>query len=517
MQNILLDINIILDCYDAERLKRFPSSKPAFDLATQSGGYRPFISSSSLDNLEFLKNRAFKQSYPEATAAERHQLTVLFIKDILNQVALAKTPAYLEIDDDDIEDSLVIASARVIDAKVITRDSGMLDQYPGIAQTAETFIQSHQEQSQQIPFLDLKAATQELTAEIDQALDRVLNSGWYILGPEVEAFEREFADYCEASHCVGVANGLDALHLALRTLGIGPGDEVIVPSNTYIATWLAVSQCGATPVPVEPDPRTYNIDPSRIEALITPRTKAILPVHLYGQPADLDPILDLARQQGLKVVEDAAQAHGARYKGQRIGGHGDAVAWSFYPGKNLGALGDGGAVTTNDPEIADRLRVLRNYGSRVKYVNEVQGVNSRLDPLQAAILQVKLRHLDDWNTRRATIAARYLEGLAATDLILPHVPNWAEPVWHLFIVRHPQRDTLQRHLNEAGIGTLIHYPIPPHRQGAYAPAGFAPDAFPLAARLADEVLSLPMGPHVSAAQQAIILATLASANKRAGS
>ncbi len=245
-------------------------------------------------------------------------------------------------------------------------------------------------------------------------------------------------------------------------LDIGPGDEVIVPSNTYIATWLAVSQCGATPVPVEPDERTYNLDPNRIEAAITPRTKAILPVHLYGQPADLDPILAIARQHGLRVLEDAAQAHGARYKGRRIGGHGDAVAWSFYPGKNLGALGDGGAVTTNDPEIADRLRVLRNYGSRVKYVNEVQGVNSRLDPLQAAILHVKLRHLDDWNARRAAIAAHYREGLAATGLILPHVPAWAEPVWHLFIVRHPQRDALQRHLHEAGIGTLIHYPIPPH-------------------------------------------------------
>ncbi len=250
---------------------------------------------------------------------------------------------------------------------------------------------------------------------------------WYIGGQEVEAFEHEFAAYTETHHCVSVANGLDALHLALRAMDIGAGDEVIVPSNTYIATWLAVSQCGAIPVPVEPLESTYNIDPDRIEAAITPRTRAIIPVHLYGQPADLDPILALAHKHGLRVVEDAAQAHGARYKGKRIGGHGDVVAWSFYPGKNLGALGDAGAVTTNNAEITDRIRVLRNYGSRVKYVNEVQGYNSRLDPVQAAVLRVKLKVLDAWNTRREKIAARYTAALAETNLVLPAVPMWAEP------------------------------------------------------------------------------------------
>ena len=348
-----------------------------------------------------------------------------------------------------------------------------------------------------IPFLDLKAPHVELREEINAAIARVVDSGWYILGPEVDAFESEYAAYCEARHCIGLANGLDALHLALRAMDVGPGDEVIVPSNTYIATWLAVSQCGATPVPVEPDARTYNIDPSLIEAAITPRTKVILPVHLYGQPADMDPILAIARKHGLRVLEDAAQAHGARYKGQRIGAHGDAVAWSFYPGKNLGALGDGGAVTTDDPELADRIRVLRNYGSRVKYVNEVQGYNSRLDPLQAAVLRVKLAHLDAWNARRAAVAGAYLQGLGDSGLLLPHVPEWAAPAWHLFVVRHPQRDALQQRLSEVGVGTLIHYPIPPHKQAAYAVAGFAPDAFPLASRMADEVLSLPMGPHLA--------------------
>ncbi|MRH78507.1 aminotransferase class I/II-fold pyridoxal phosphate-dependent enzyme [Spiribacter sp. C176] len=354
-----------------------------------------------------------------------------------------------------------------------------------------------------IPFLDLRAAYLELKPEIDDAAGRVLNSGCYILGEEVEAFEAEWVAYCEAKHAVGVANGLDALHLALRALGVGPGDEVIVPSNTYIATWLAVSQCRATPVPVEPDARTYNIDPARIEQAITPATRVIMPVHLYGQPADLDPILAVARKHGLRVVEDAAQAHGARYKGRRIGAHGDAVCWSFYPGKNLGAMGDAGAVTTDDPEIAARVRRLGNYGSDRKYVNVERGVNSRLDPLQAAILRVKLAHLNDWTERRRLLASAYMDSLADTGLTLPQVPEWAEPVWHLYVVRSPERDALQARLTEKDVGTLIHYPIPPHMQAAYADLHLAPEALPLAQKLAGEVLSLPMGPHLSpeAAQQ----------------
>jgi dTDP-4-amino-4,6-dideoxygalactose transaminase len=361
-----------------------------------------------------------------------------------------------------------------------------------------------------IPFLDLKAPHIELREEIAEAINRVVSSGWYILGPEVEAFEDEFATYCDAAHCVGVANGLDALHLALRAMDVGPGDEVIVPSNTYIATWLAVSQCGARPVPVEPVEATYNIDPDRIEAAITPRTKVILPVHLYGQPADLDPILAIASKYNLKVLEDAAQAHGARYKDKRIGGHGDAVAWSFYPGKNLGALGDGGAVTTNDPQIADRIRVLRNYGSRVKYVNEVQGYNSRLDPIQAAVLRVKLKHLDAWNERRAAIASRYNAALINTGMVLPVVLKWVTPTWHLYVVRSPERERLQKVLNERGIGSLIHYPIPPHLQQAYAGLGYKLGDFSIAETIADELLSLPMGPHLSLAQGETIITAVCS-------
>lgn len=360
-----------------------------------------------------------------------------------------------------------------------------------------------------VPFLDLKAAYLELRDELDVAYRRVMESGWFILGEEVEAFEREFADYCGVKHCIGVGNGLEALHLILRGCGFGVGDEVIVPANTYIATWLAVSYSGATPIPVEPDLRTYNIDPTLIEAAITPRTRAILPVHLYGQPADMDPILLLARQYGLKVIEDAAQAHGARYKGRRAGSLGDAAGFSFYPSKNLGAMGDAGVIVTNDDGLADRVRMLRNYGSRVKYYNEIKGFNSRLDPLQAALLRVKLRYLDDWNQRRKFVAEQYMESLTdISDLTLPDVPEWAEPVWHLFVVRHPQRDALQEHLTQAGVDTLIHYPVPPHLSGAYSDHSWRSGDFPLTEQLARTVLSIPMGPHLTAIQSQQFIETI---------
>ncbi|WP_170426143.1 DegT/DnrJ/EryC1/StrS family aminotransferase [Ruegeria arenilitoris] len=347
-----------------------------------------------------------------------------------------------------------------------------------------------------IPFLDLRDGYLELKNEIDTAVLRVLDSGWYILGEEVEGFEAEWANFCGVEHAVGVANGLDALVLSLRVLGVGPGDEVIVPSHTFIATWLAVSAVGAKPVPVEPDCKTYNIDPSRLASAITERTRAIIPVHLYGQPADLDPILEIARDRGIAVVEDAAQSHGAKYKGKRIGGASDLVCWSFYPGKNLGAFGDGGAITTNRPDLAEKLRELRNYGSKKKYVNSVAGVNSRLDPVQAAVLRVKLRHLDDWNERRNAIAELYSVALAGSGLVLPTVSNWAESAWHLYVVSSPNRDHLMSVLKDAGIGTQIHYPIPPHMQEAFQGSNFTPEQFPLAQKLAGEVFSLPMGPHV---------------------
>ncbi|MFL6727011.1 MAG: DegT/DnrJ/EryC1/StrS family aminotransferase [Sphingomicrobium sp.] len=365
----------------------------------------------------------------------------------------------------------------------------------------------------EVAFSDLTAAYDELRAEIDAAVSRVLQSGWYIGGSEVCAFEEAFAGFCGAGHCVGTGNGLDALQLALAAMDVGPGDEVIVASNTFIATLLAVSRVGASPILVEPDPCTFNLDPACAEKAITDRTKVILPTHLYGQPADLDSLLELARKYGLKLLEDAAQAHGARYKGRRIGAHGDAVAWSFYPTKNLGAMGDAGAVTTSDPEIARRVRQLGNYGSTTRYVNDVKGMNSRLDPLQAAVLRVKLRHLDAWNDRRRTIASYYSGHLDRRAVTVPAVPNWAEPVWHLYVVEADDRDVLANRLAQAGVQTLIHYPIPPHLQEAYSDLQLPPGRLAIAEELAERVLSLPIGPHMSLkqAQQVVAAVNLESA------
>ena len=324
-----------------------------------------------------------------------------------------------------------------------------------------------------IAFLDMKSVYAELKPELNAAYHRVMESGWYVLGKEVEAFEAEYAAFCGTKHCIGLGNGLEALEFALRGWDIGPGDEVIVPSNTYIATWLAVTAVGARVVPVEPTPAGPNIDPERLAAAITPRTKAIMPVHLYGEPADMVAIAALARKHGLKVVEDVAQAQGSKVRGRRAGALGDAGAHSFFPTKNIGAFGDGGAVTTDDDKLADRLRALRNYGSKVKYVNIERGFNSRLDELQAAFLRVKLRHLDRWNEQRRQVAARYDDKLAGIPgLSLPRAPQWAEPVWHLYVVRTPHRVELIKALDGKGIGTLVHYPIPPHLQQAYADLGW---------------------------------------------
>ncbi len=347
-----------------------------------------------------------------------------------------------------------------------------------------------------IPFLDVGAAHAELRDEVERAVIGSIRSGQYIGGREVQAFEEAFARYTESRFCIGVANGLDALRLALVALGVAPGDEVIVPANTFIATWLAVSQCGAVPVAVDPDPVTYNIDAALIRRAISARTKVIVPVHLYGQPAALDEILNIAREHNIGVLEDAAQAHGARYKGRRVGSHGNVVAWSFYPSKNLGALGDGGALTTNDAEIAERVRALGNYGSSSKYVHQFRGYNSRLDPVQAAVLSVKLRFLDEWNARRTAIASRYSSAFCDTPVQAPATQPWTDHVYHLYVVQYAQRDALQRQLAEAGISTLIHYPIPPHLQEAYADRRYAKGQFPIAEEQARNVLSLPIGPHL---------------------
>ncbi len=362
-----------------------------------------------------------------------------------------------------------------------------------------------------IPFLDLKAINLRQRDEFHRALDKVLDSGWLILGEECKSFEVEFASYCGAKECIGVGNGLEALHLVLRAWGIGPGDEVIVPSNTYIATWLAVTYTGAIPVPVEPDRKTYNIDPAQIERAITPRTKAIIAVHLYGQPAKMSAINDVAKKHSLRVLEDAAQAHGAEYMGYRVGAIGDAAGFSFYPGKNLGALGDGGAIVTNDSVLANQLRALRNYGSHVKYHNEVLGFNSRLDELQAAFLRMKLPLLNSDNEHRAEIAKMYDHGLSGIEgLTLPEITDGNVSAWHLYVVLHPQRDKLASYLADHGISTMIHYPIPPHLQPAYLNLGFKKGDFPISEKIHSEALSLPIGPSISIEEVKKIVATVKS-------
>jgi dTDP-4-amino-4,6-dideoxygalactose transaminase len=364
----------------------------------------------------------------------------------------------------------------------------------------EVWLQSKREYDSpmQIPFLDLKANYDSIKPEINEAVHRTLESGWFILGKEVEAFETEFAAYGSVKHCIGVGNGLEALHLILRGYGIGAGDEVIVPANTYIATALAISYAGARPVFVDADEETYNIDVAKIETAITRRTKAIMPVHLYGQPADMGPICALAQKYNLKVVEDNAQAHGAKYKGRRTGGLGDAAGVSFYPSKNLGAYGDGGAVLTNDHHLAKKIRQIRNYGQSSRYSNEYKGFNSRLDEIQAAILRVKLKYLDTWIEGRRARASKYFEYLSGVPgLVLPQTLSETRPVYHLFVIRHHQRDALQAHLEKNGIGTLIHYPLPLYLQKAYSDLNIHRGTFPVTEKLATEVLSLPLYPEMS--------------------
>ena len=349
-----------------------------------------------------------------------------------------------------------------------------------------------------VAFVDLRAQYAAIGEEIDQAISKVLTDTGFILGRDVGLFEEEFATFCEAKYAVGVDSGTSALELGLRAYGIGPGDQVITAANTFIATVLAVSYTGATPVLVDIDPQTYTIDPKLLEAAITKRTKAIIPVHLYGQPADMDPILETARCHGLIVIEDACQAHGARYRGRRVGSLGHAAAFSFYPAKNLGAYGDGGAVVSNDERVADSIRMLRNYGQREKYHHVLVGYNRRLDTLQAAVLRVKLRYLDAWNAARRSHAQKYEELLANSHLALPAEADYAEPVYHLYVVGSRDRDGLQAHLRDRRISTGIHYPVPIHLQPAYRDLGYERGSFPVAEGCAERILSLPMYPELTA-------------------
>lgn len=360
-----------------------------------------------------------------------------------------------------------------------------------------------------IPFLDLGAMSTEVTDEVFRRWKTIVHQSDFILGQEVVRFEQEFAEYCACDHAVGMASGLDALKLILRAMDIGPGDEVVTAANSFIATALAISSVGAIPVLVDMDDRDFLIDVQALEEAITPRTKAIMPVHLYGQAADMEPIVKLARKHGLKVIEDACQAHGALCNGRKCGSLGDAAAFSFYPGKNLGAFGDAGAATTNDAALADRIRMLRNYGSPRRYHHDELGENSRLDTLQAAVLSVKLPHLEKWNAARRRVAARYAVGLKdVAEVRLPATNGYAEHVHHLYVVRTARRDALMNHLQECGMGCIIHYPIPIHLQKAYAFRGWKPGDFPVAERAANEILSLPLFPTITDGQVDCVIAAI---------
>jgi len=494
MKNILLDNNVIIDCIVGKRSFIFSDSVQALTKANESA-CEVYISSSSLDNIAFILYREIHEEFGDSLRRKQiMKLISLGIKNILKQVSIAKTPSYIDIDYEDIEDSQVIASAKAVGALVLTRDQGMLNKYSDMTLTPTAYLAQKTDEKVKVPFLDLKAVNAPYFNGFEKAFDSVVNSGWYIQGSEVKAFEQEFADYCGVEHCIGVANGLDALTLIFRAymeMGVlKEGDEVIVPANTYIASILAITENRLKPALVEPDLATYNLDPKLVEQAITPKTKAILAVHLYGQLADMPALKSVADKHDLLLIEDSAQAHGASFNGIKAGAWGDASGFSFYPRKNLSALGDGGAVTTKHEALAQTIRALGNYGSHKKYENLYQGINSRLDEMQAAFLRVKLRGLDEEIEQRRAVAKAYLAHIQHQDIVLPQVKHEEAHVWHLFVVRCQKRDALQAYLREQGIQTLIHYPIPPHQQQAYAEWNDA--SFPITEKMHQELLSLPM-------------------------
>jgi dTDP-4-amino-4,6-dideoxygalactose transaminase len=490
--NFVWDNNIILDLL----LPRFEINPRILQLYSlfQKTKETICVASCQLATLHFVLESEFKRLNPDMDL----HIVLEDWRRFLKKISVIKTPSYIDIKDPlcskSMENYLIALSAKVAGARVITRDSIFLSLCADALSIDQVLSEKEKKPTVNIPFLDLRAINFGFHNRLEHAFDRTLNSGWFILGNEVKAFEEEFAAFCGVKNCIGVGNGLDALILILwayKIMGVmQEGDEVIVPANTYIATILAISYNRLTPVLVEPDINTYNIDPSKIEEKITGRTRAILPVHLYGQVADMSPILEIATRYKLKVIEDAAQAHGAFYHGKRTGALGDAAGFSFYPGKNLGALGDGGAVTTNDDQLAKTIRVIRNYGSQEKYCNQFKGLNSRLDELQAAFLREKLKNLDEDNTRRKEIAQYYLENIKSDVIILPKLKNNESHVFHLFVIRTIARDGLQKYLKKFGVQTLIHYPVAPHKQHAYSE--WQDLTNPITEQIHSEVMSLPI-------------------------
>lgn len=447
-------------------------------------------------NIGYVSTSSLSGIIEAVKKSDKNKLDLLY--GLLERLKIAKTPSYIDLDNKlakiDFENYLIELSAKSIDGYVVTTDSNFLKNSE-IAVHPDDFLEkTDKEDVKEVNFFNLYEINRRFYPKFEKSLDRVLNSGWLILGKEVAEFERKFSDYCQVENCIGVSNGLDALILiieAYKRLGIlKEKDEVIVPSNTYIATILAISTTGLVPILVEPSISTYDIDPDLIEEKITDKTKAIMIVHLYGQPCDMDRINSSAKKYNLKVIEDCAQAHGAKYKGKRIGGLGDAAGFSFFPSKNLGALGDAGAVTTNDKTLSDCVRILRNYGSEKKYVNFYKGYNYRLDEIQAAFISDKIDLLDEDNERRTVIADYYLKNIKNPKIILPFVLESAEPVWHQFVIRTENRDALQEYLKNNKINTMIHYPIPPHKQNAYKEWNSM--SYPIAEKIHKEVLSLPI-------------------------
>jgi len=495
MNSFFIDNQVVID-FLVPRLDKFPESKIVL-MDILDGIIKPCISTSQIGNLEYVIYHEKKRLGFNITPASVKKL----LKEFLALCKIIKTPAYIDYDNElynrDAEDYFIELSALQIDAKIITRDQKFItsskqavsvDQY--LKQKASTI------DNNSVNFLDLKKITNFIMPDIEKAIDSTLNSGWFILGKEVTEFEKNFAHYCGVKHCIGVANGLDALILILEAykhLGkLKDGDEIIVPANTYIATILAISKNNLKPVLVEPDLATYLITAEGVKPHLTAQTRAIMPVHLYGRACQMDSIMALAMEHNLLVIEDSAQAHGAYHGNKRTGNLGDASGFSFYPGKNLGALGDGGAITTNDDQLAETLKALRNYGSEIKYKNMFKGVNSRLDEIQAAILRVKLENLDCDNQKRRAIADFYTDNIKNVKITLPVNLKDNSNVWHLFVIRTENRDELQKHLAQNSIQTVIHYPIPPHQQQAYKELNQL--SFPLTEKIHREVLSLPISP-----------------------
>lgn len=488
----LANIDVALDLLDPQR-PWYESSRQVIHQLLQEG-IHCYVSGALLPLLDHLISEAGDASGSEndLSAAER-------MGSLCSWLTPLSSPAFpINKEQGDCVTAAMESTLDLMpEMHLITNDENVLSRCTRAVRMSDaTSFISQIKRNAPILFQDFSSQHQDLILELDAAYRRVMGSRWYILGEEVEAFEKEFSKYIGTRHCVSVGNGYEALVLVLKAWEIGPGDEVIIPAQTYIATLLAVSEVGANPILAEVDAQTCNINPASLETLITPATKAVIPVHLYGHPADMSSIRTIADKHGLKILEDCAQAHGARHHGVACGAFGNASAFSFYPGKNLGAFGDGGAITTNDEELAIRLRMLRNYGSRRKYVHEIKGGNSRLDPMQAAFLRVKLAHLDEWNQRRAMLAQVYIDQLSPVQSIrLPHVKDGNTHVWHLFVIRHSKRDALADHLKSKGIGSLIHYPTPLWQTGAYLSEFPEDTSFETAEDWAKTCLSLPLGPH----------------------